>query len=183
MPDIQTNAVAWVIGVIDQLHTGNPYSHEGDKLYKGIKNTIRDRYKQIIGVDPAPSYPIKAELLGPVSDTDSTGRDELRNQLLTLKDKNGQYVISSLIASEPAKLHALIDFIHQAEDRLRRETEKAYGNCRNCYGKGYATVVEYASGYDTDQDIGSSGGRVHFQQSPIKFCTCDRGKQLRRYMK
>jgi hypothetical protein len=66
-----------------------------------------------------------------------------------------------------AKLQAIIS-----------QEAKAYGGCRLCYGKGYATVVEYASGYDTDQDIGSPGGKVHFRQPSIRYCRCGRGKQL-----
>lgn len=61
----QTNAVAWTVGVIDDMHingsnlTGTP---SFDSLFKGIKNTIRDRYRFEVGIDPAPSYPVKAEL-------------------------------------------------------------------------------------------------------------------------
>lgn len=69
---------------------------------------------------------------------------------------------------------------HQKEVK---ETEKAYGGCRNCFGKGYSTVIEYASGYDTDQDIGSPGGKVHYRKPDIRFCTCDRGKQLEKQVK
>lgn len=57
---------------------------------------------------------------------------------------------------------------------------KAYGGCTNCYGKGYATVNGQWSGTDTDQDIGSSGGRVSGGNPfEMKFCTCARGKQLK----
>jgi hypothetical protein len=61
----QENAVAWTVGLIDEIHingsnfTGEPST---DSLFKGIKNTIRDRYRFEVGTDPAPSYPIKAQL-------------------------------------------------------------------------------------------------------------------------
>lgn len=79
----------------------------------------------------------------------------------------------------PELARTLTDW-HQKEVK---ETEKAYGGCRNCFGKGYSTVIEYASGYDTDQDIGSPGGKVHYRKPDIRFCTCDRGKQLEKQVK
>lgn len=60
--ETQTNAVAWTIGVIDDIHMNDHRQIQSDSIYKGIKNTIRDRYKSEIGVDPAPTYPIKAQL-------------------------------------------------------------------------------------------------------------------------
>lgn len=59
----QENAVAWAVGVIDDFH-GMPheYSSERDKFYKGVKNGLRDRYRSENGVDPAPNYPITANL-------------------------------------------------------------------------------------------------------------------------
>jgi hypothetical protein len=56
----EQNGVAWAIGVIDDLHFKADIGH--DYEYKGIKNTIRDRFKATTGIDPAPSYPVKAEL-------------------------------------------------------------------------------------------------------------------------
>lgn len=57
----EQNAVAWCVGVVDQLHFGEPA--DIDATYKGIKNTIRGRYEEAKGVDPAPNYPVKAKLL------------------------------------------------------------------------------------------------------------------------
>lgn len=72
-----------------------------------------------------------------------------------------------------AKLQARVD-------RKVTETEKAYGGCRNCYGKGYATVNDRWGGRDTDQDIGSPGGVVTGgNANEMKFCTCSRGTQLK----
>lgn len=56
----QTNAVAWTVSIVDELHWCSPASD--DPTYKGVKNTIRDRYKSEIGVDPAPNYPVKPAL-------------------------------------------------------------------------------------------------------------------------
>lgn len=67
----------------------------------------------------------------------------------------------------------------ERERRAVQETEKAFGGCKNCYGKGYATVNDRWHGHDTDTDIGSPGGYVSGgNANAMKFCTCDRGKQL-----
>lgn len=59
------------------------------------------------------------------------------------------------------------------------QTEKAYGGCHNCYGKGYATVNDRWSGNGSDGDIGGFEGHVSGgNPNAMKFCTCDRGKQL-----
>lgn len=63
------------------------------------------------------------------------------------------------------------------------ETEKAYGGCHSCYGKGYATVNDKWLAFDTDQDIGSPGGTFSGGEDfAMKFCSCDRGKQLETQM-
>jgi hypothetical protein len=58
----QTNAVAWSVGVVDELHMESNQESETDKLYKGVKNTLRDLYKAQVGIDPAPSYPTHVAL-------------------------------------------------------------------------------------------------------------------------
>lgn len=68
LAETDTNAVAWTIGVIDDLHINDYRPDTSDKTYKGIKNTLRDRYKTETGIDPAPSYPIKAHLTHPKGD-------------------------------------------------------------------------------------------------------------------
>lgn len=60
-----------------------------------------------------------------------------------------------------------------------RATAKAYGGCKICYGKGYSTTIEGTIGYE---DFGDDG----FETPPheqMKFCECDRGKQLERLLK
>lgn len=47
------------------------------------------------------------------------------------------------------------------------ELDKAYGGCHNCYGKGYATGNEFASGRG-----------AKWRVSNMRYCTCERGKQL-----
>jgi len=62
-------------------------------------------------------------------------------------------------------------FLSELENHLKslwqKETEKAFGGCKNCYGKGYATITMYAI------------GRNYQQKMPeMKFCSCERGKEL-----
>ena len=55
------------------------------------------------------------------------------------------------------------------------ETEKAFGGCKNCYGKGYATTIEFAG---SSEDFG--GEKTSEWQLPrMRFCSCDRGKALK----
>jgi len=57
--------------------------------------------------------------------------------------------------------------LHQELQKAREETEKAYGGCHYCYGKGYGTQTA------------SWVGRGYYKKLPtMKFCTCERGKQL-----
>lgn len=64
--ETQTNSVAWVINIIDEMHELARINDES--VFKGIKNTLRDRYKTETGIDPAPTYPIKAHLTHPKGD-------------------------------------------------------------------------------------------------------------------
>lgn len=59
--EAEKRGVAWSVSVIDEMHFDDN-STAGDRTYKGIKNTIRDRYKSVTGIDPAPEYPVKAKL-------------------------------------------------------------------------------------------------------------------------
>lgn len=53
----------------------------------------------------------------------------------------------------------------------RREIEKAFGDCKECYGKGYATTKVQA-GYR---------GKI-WELDPIRPCSCDRGKQINKLL-
>lgn len=56
--------------------------------------------------------------------SNQTPAEGLRQQLLTLKDENGQFVISSMIAAEPMKLHALIEFVTAYAATVEREADR-----------------------------------------------------------
>ena len=65
-------------------------------------------------------------------------------------------------AGEKIKSH----FHHQLQ-KAREETEKAYGGCHYCYGKGYGTQTA------------AWVGRGYYKKLPtMTFRTCERGKQL-----
>lgn len=58
--------------------------------------------------------------------------------------------------------------------QVREETEKAFGGCKKCYGKGYSTVLDWNKGAD---DFGGEG--FELQNDVIRPCSCDRGKQIK----
>ena len=60
--EAQKNGVAWSIGVVDDLHHLVHDNDTTDRMFKGIKNTIRDKHEDVTGIDPAPEYPITAKL-------------------------------------------------------------------------------------------------------------------------
>lgn len=70
---------------------------------------------------------------------------------------------------------SLLDFI----TTLISETEKAFGGCKKCYGKGYATTLQFA---ESAEDFG--GEITERRKLPlIRFCSCERGKQLKTLLK
>lgn len=60
--EAETNAVAWTVSVLNDLHNLGSYSVKEDRLYKGAKNAIRIRFEKETGIDPAPHYPVTAKL-------------------------------------------------------------------------------------------------------------------------
>lgn len=69
---------------------------------------------------------------------------------------------------------AIQTFVAAQKLEARKETEKAFGGCKKCYGKGYATVRSGLIGYE---DFGGDGFKTP-PTNKIKYCTCDRGTQL-----
>jgi hypothetical protein len=50
--------------------------------------------------------------------------------------------------------------------------------CKNCYGKGYATVYDgHTIGFE---DFGGEGGIYRKGGIRVKLCSCNRGKDLRK---
>lgn len=71
--------------------------------------------------------------------------------------------------TEPCKyIEDVIDELRSFLATERQELEKAYGGCHKCYGKGYATVRRGET----------YRGSTHNKRTDIKYCTCERGKQL-----
>lgn len=82
----QTNAVRWCIKEIDYWHGASGGSDYADKLYKGLKNKLRDSYLSEAGVDPAPKYPVQVndlitEGLSQVEDTPSRPGEHKKQEL------------------------------------------------------------------------------------------------------
>lgn len=77
----------------------------------------------------------------------------------------------------PEELHKeLTDFIRSTIRAEREKTEKAYGGCHKCYGKGYAT---YRHGLRYSADMPWDKEYVDPMETHMIYCTCDRGKQLK----
>lgn len=72
--------------------------------------------------------------------------------------------------------------LEKALTSFRDKTEKAYGGCKYCYGKGYSTQIENYSGHG-ESDMGE-GDIVIDDAAPYYLpCTkCDRGKQITEMM-
>lgn len=62
----------------------------------------------------------------------------------------------------------LTDYVLNLLESEKQKLAKAYGGCTLCYGKGYATGAEFWRGR----------GKTWGRPNKIKYCTCDRGKQL-----
>ncbi len=65
-------------------------------------------------------------------------------------------------------------FLKDREDVLK-ETEKAFGGCKLCYGKGYSTEQQ---GY-----VGSSRDVFRGPKLEVHPCSCERGKQMQELFK
>lgn len=59
---------------------------------------------------------------------------------------------------------------------IREEAERAFGGCKKCYGKGYATT---RYGRTVSGDFFGDEGYEVAPQIYMMFCSCDRGKQLK----
>lgn len=64
-----------------------------------------------------------------------------------------------------------------------KEIEKAYGGCRKCYGKGYATYSNTTTAFaDFGDELGGADSATSTKLE-MRFCACDRGKQLEQLQK
>lgn len=75
---------------------------------------------------------------------------------------------------------AMREVIKEAE-HLIDHTIKAFGNCEICYGKGYATTIQYAAGRG-ESDMGEGHIEINEQLPIMRTCKCPRGEQLRKLM-
>lgn len=75
---------------------------------------------------------------------------------------------------------AMRQIIKEAE-HLIDHTIKAFGNCEICYGKGYATTIQYAAGRG-ESDMGEGHIEINEQLPIMRTCKCPRGEQLRKLM-
>jgi len=64
--------------------------------------------------------------------------------------------------------HLTTERIEDLIEELLAEQKKAYGGCDKCYGKGYATNIDFMSGRG-----------IHYQSPYYLPCDCNRGEQIR----
>ena len=146
---------------------------------------------EIIGqfaTDQGISEPFTAVTMPPIPKLGNAEKrdDELRQKIryaIGFRDEEYVEALKIIELRLPAgRFNAITDDIMQVviADRQKAvsETARAYGGCTNCYGKGYATAIGYMSGVDTGTDIGSPGGYLKHQNNVMRYCDCDRGKQL-----
>lgn len=106
--------------------------------------------------------------------------DELKHYLFGLALSSGQaFNPDDAVGANVRQQRVIV--IRELIKSRDQQIAKAYGGCTNCYGKGYATVNDRWVAHDTDQDIGSPGGTfVGGNEFAIKYCDCERGKQLQK---
>ena len=89
----------------------------------------------------------------------------------------------SLLALCSAEEQRIKLWLSTAFDRLKQsvqtETLKAAGGCKNCWGKGYATTIEYAVEGMGDFKPNQNAGRAT-KLPEMRFCSCERGKELKK---
>ena len=79
---------------------------------------------------------------------------------------------SGLLMIQARKMEEL----KQQHRKELERTEKAFGGCTKCYGKGYST---YREGYQSEPDFIGDKQSEPIMQTHYKPCTCDRGKQIK----
>lgn len=78
-------------------------------------------------------------------------------------------------AMGPKTRYEMKELLSNLLSSQRKEIEKAFGGCRNCWGKGFATVKAQAQSFE---DFGGEKTEI-FELDPIRPCSCDRGKQIK----
>lgn len=77
----------------------------------------------------------------------------------------------------PTRQVAINEIVALLSSKLE-EQAKAFGGCKNCYGKGYATQMVQAGGTDE-----WTGKNYAWEVNPIRPCDCERGKGIQELIK
>ena len=107
---------------------------------------------------------------------------EFYDKVEALLFKQEEHHIAELLTAEGAFGQSLEKHYENKIKKLKQQhreelerTEKAFGGCTKCYGKGYST---YREGYQLEPDfIGDKQSKPIMQTHYIP-CTCGRGKQI-----
>lgn len=169
---------------------GNP-GGKGEIQVNGV-NLTKEEYAKLF---PPSSEPKEKESLSEVmQDDDKRGellkkaakeanQDQRDLMAQPLEDYWKEYQegisINGGVISEEILFNAFVDKVaSQAHQRGVEETEKAFGGCKNCYGKGYRTALEFAQSH---ADFGDEGIE-RWKLEEIRPCKCERGKQIEKIL-
>lgn len=84
-----------------------------------------------------------------------------------LANRNGDYTDQRIIEAEA-------EILKHFKEEVKK-TEKAFGGCKKCYGKGYSTQRRATT---TFADFQGDKTYTTPMKNEVNFCSCDRGKQL-----
>ncbi len=105
--------------------------------------------------------------------------DENMTGLSKSKGGFGGFFMGTKNGVELYDFNEIKSFILKKRSLALEETEKAFGGCKLCYGKGYATqaeVIKYSADFIGDKEFST-------KQTSIILCSCDRGQQLKKLLK
>lgn len=104
-------------------------------------------------------------------------KDELRKYTIKAWVKTDDHQEAEI---EVVQLGIAESLLADATVAIMEEAERAYGGCRSCYGKGWASVIDSTIAYaDFGDELGGARSRKT-EKLQMKLCTCERGKQLQR---
>lgn len=95
---------------------------------------------------------------------------QLKNETVERFEKE----IGGGLNSNPAYKEQVKSFLLSEIEKI----DKAYGGCHNCWGKGYSTVKQFASGQG-ESLMGQGDVSIHYELPNMRFCACERGKALK----
>ena len=100
---------------------------------------------------------------------------EMEKMVETLNDIEATFPMAIVNWSDKEWKDYLIKAMQAVRKEAIEETEKAFGGCKKCYGKGYSTVIDFT--YAAADFIGDKSSVT--PNNPVRPCECERGKTIR----